>query len=116
MMNTTPTAPRAGHPPESASMQVPIEFGRERLTLEVAPDRLVRLERAACPQPLADPVRAVRDALEAPLRYPPLRQALTPDDHVTVVVDEHLPRLAELVSAVLEHIIAAGVDPAAITL
>src|SRR4029079_9521876 len=32
------------------------------------------------------------------------------------VVDEHLPRLAGLVTAVLEHVVAAGVDPAAITL
>ncbi|HEY1381391.1 MAG TPA: lactate racemase domain-containing protein [Gemmataceae bacterium] len=97
-------------------MQVPIEFGREHLTLEIRPDRLVRLERADCPPPLADPVAAVRDALESPLHYPPLRQALTPDDHVTVVVDEHLPRLPELVTAVLEHIVAAGVDPASVTL
>src|SRR5205823_854441 len=45
-----------------------------------------------------------------------LRRALTPDDHVTIVVDEHLPRLPELVTAILEHVTAAGVAPAAVTL
>ncbi len=97
-------------------MQVPIEYGRERVTVEVDPGRLVTLERADAPPPLADPVQAVRDALESPLRYPPLRRALTPDDHVTVVIDEHLPRLPEMITAVLRHITAAGVDPSAITL
>jgi nickel-dependent lactate racemase len=95
---------------------VTIEFGNARISLEIPPERLIQVERAAFPPPMADPIQAVRDALESPLRYPALRLALTPDDHVTVVVDEHLPRLAELVTAALEHIVSAGVNPAAITL
>jgi nickel-dependent lactate racemase len=97
-------------------MQIPISYGRSQLTVEVGAERLVALDQADAPPPLADPVAAVRDALEAPLRYPALRRALTPDDHVTIVVDEHLPRLPELVTAVLRHVVSAGVDPSAITL
>jgi nickel-dependent lactate racemase len=96
--------------------QVPISVGRERLTLDIPTDRLIPLERPERAAPLADPVQAVRDALESPLRYPPLRRALTPDDHVTIVVDEHLPRLAQLLTAVIEHVVSAGVAPSAITL
>src|SRR5947209_8170012 len=113
MMNHTLTTRPAADPTQ---VKVAIEFGRDRLTVEVASERLVPLSRPVAPAPLADPVRAVRDALESPLRYPALRRALTPDDHVTVVVDEHLPRLPQLVTAVLEHVVAAGVEPAAITL
>src|SRR5689334_5817985 len=109
-------APAAARPPHETTLQLPIAYGRERLPVEIDPGRLVALERAEAPPPLADPVGAVRAALESPLRYPALRRALTPDDHVTVVVDEHLPRLPELVNAVLEHVLSAGVDPAAITL
>jgi nickel-dependent lactate racemase len=93
-----------------------INYGRERLTLDVRPDRLISLERTPAPGAVADPVVAVADALEAPLHYPSLRQALTPDDHVTIVVDEGLPRLPQLVTAILEHVSRAGVSPTRVTL
>src|SRR5439155_11768812 len=97
-------------------LQVSLDYGRERLTVDVEAERLLALDRPAPPTPVADPAAAVRDALEAPLRYPPLRRALTPDDHVTVVVDERLPRLPQLVTAVVDHIASAGVSPEAVTL
>jgi nickel-dependent lactate racemase len=110
------TATTANQPAEQSAAQVSIEVGREPLVLDIPPDQLIRLDRPSYPPPLAEPVQAVRDALESPLRYPALRLALTPDDRVTVVVDEHLPRVGELVTAVLEHIVAAGVNATAITL
>jgi nickel-dependent lactate racemase len=58
----------------------------------------------------------VRDALETPHEYPPLRRALTPDDHVAIVVDEQLSRLGTLLTPLLEHIGSAAVTPEAITL
>jgi nickel-dependent lactate racemase len=97
-------------------MQISFNYGREQLTVDVAAERLVALQRPAPPTPMADPGAAVRDALDAPLRFPPLRRALTPDDHVTVVVDERLPALTEMVTAVLDHIASAGVAPEAVTL
>jgi nickel-dependent lactate racemase len=96
-------------------MRIAIDYGWERLQLEVAAERLVAGPRAGVPD-LTDPAAAVRAAVEAPFGFPPLRAALTPDDHVTVVVDEHLPGLARLLVPVLEHVTAAGVDPAALTL
>ncbi len=96
-------------------MRMVIEFGRERMEVEAAPERLVR-ERPIVAAPLADPVAAVRAALEEPFHYPALRRALTPDDHVAVVVDERLPNLGQLLTPVLEHIVQAGVAPENITL
>src|SRR5262245_12774451 len=97
-------------------MQVSIDYGRDRVTVDVPAERLLSLDRSAPPAPIVDPPGAVRDALEAPLRYPPLRRALTPDDHVTVVIDERLPGLAGLVTAVVDHIASADVAPEAVTL
>src|SRR5262245_24022910 len=97
-------------------MQVASDYGRDRLPGHGAADRLLTPARPAPPPPVSDPARAVRDAIEAPLRFPPLRRALTPDDHVTVVVDERLPWLPELLGAVLDHITSAGVAPEAVTL
>ncbi len=49
-------------------------------------------------------------------RFPRLRRALTPDDHIAIVVDEELPRLAELLVPLLEHVHSAGVAPESMTL
>ena len=65
---------------------------------------------------MADPVAAVRAALEQPHGYPALRRALTADDHVAIILDESLPRLVELLEPILEHVRDADVAPEAITL
>jgi nickel-dependent lactate racemase len=96
-------------------MRIFLDYGQERLELEVGDDNLLG-SPSVRPVDLADPASAVREALEAPFGFPPLRRALTPDDHVTIVVDERLPRLAVLLVPVLEHVASAGVGPAAITL
>src|SRR5262245_9913397 len=95
-------------------MHIRVPYGRQPIDLEIAPGRLLAQLRG--PEPLSDPAGAVRDALERPLGFPPLRRALTPDDHIAVVIDETLPGLADLLVPVLEHITSAGVSPAAITL
>src|SRR5262249_32973091 len=98
----------------TACMRVAIHYARRRLEVDIDRHRLIGQYHG--PKPLADPVAAVRQAMEAPFGFPPLRRALTPDDHVVVLVDEQLPRLAELGSVVLEHITSAGVDAANVTL
>ncbi len=97
-------------------MHAHIAWGRETLTLEVGEGNLVPGQRAPIAPDLADPVQAMRDALEHPLDYPPLRLALTPDDHVAVVVDEGIPQLGRLLTPLLEEIVKAHVKPEAITL
>lgn len=97
-------------------MRIGIGYGRELLEIDVPDDRVVGVQRQAAAPPLADPVAAVHAALETPLGFPALRRALTPDDHVAIVVDEHLPRLPHLLTALLEHITQAQVRPEAITL
>jgi nickel-dependent lactate racemase len=96
-------------------MWVGIDYGHERLELEIREEVLVGTHRAPPVPNLTDPAAAARAALEAPLGFPALRRALTPDDHVAVVVDERLPRLADLLTGVLEHVTQAHVVPAAIT-
>jgi nickel-dependent lactate racemase len=97
-------------------MHANIAWGRETLKLEVGEGNLVPSQRAPIAADLTDPVQALRDALERPLDYPPLRLALTPDDHVAVVVDEGIPQLGRLLVPLLEEIVKAHVKPGAITL
>src|SRR4051794_40895848 len=93
-----------------------LHFGRQHIDVTIPDGQLIAVRRHPPAPPLADPAAAVRDALEAPLGFPALRRALTPDDHVTVVIDEHLPRLGQLLTPVLAHLVSAGVAPEAITL
>jgi nickel-dependent lactate racemase len=97
-------------------MRVGVAYGTQRLDLDVPEQSLVGVRRTDPAPDLADAAAAVRRALEEPLGFPALRRALTPDDHVAVVVDERLPQLPVLLTAVLEHVTGAGVRPEAVTL
>jgi nickel-dependent lactate racemase len=97
-------------------MRVGIGIGRDHLELDVPERALVEVRRGAASAPIGDVAGAVGAALETPLGFPPLRRALTPDDHLAVVVDEELPRLAELLTPLFEHVGRARVVPEAITL
>jgi nickel-dependent lactate racemase len=97
-------------------MRALLSWGSQHREIEVAAGQDVPVRREPPAPALADPAAAVRDALEKPLDFPPLRRALTPDDHVAVAVDEHLPQLPRLLVPILEHVRAAGIAPEAITL
>jgi nickel-dependent lactate racemase len=66
-------------------------------------------------RPLADVPRAVAEALNNPLDYPPLARATTPGDRVAVALEPGLPRAAEVVAAVVQTLVDASVDPDGIT-
>jgi nickel-dependent lactate racemase len=97
-------------------MHFAIDYGQKRLELDLPASSVLKARSEPPAPPIADPAAAVRAALEGPHGWPPLRRALTPDDHVTVIVDEHLPQLAKLLTPVLEHIGQAGVAADAVTL
>jgi nickel-dependent lactate racemase len=97
-------------------MQVGIDYGLERLEVDVRQSHLVGVHQQPQEPPLADPVAAVRAALETPTGFPALRRALTPDDHVVVVLDEYVPLLQELLTPILQHVLEAHVARDAITL
>src|SRR5476651_200604 len=97
-------------------MRAGIAWGRHTLEVEVRAPNLLAGQRAGSVPDLADPVSALREALEHPLDYPALRLALIPDDHVAIVVDEGIPHLGRLLVPLLEHIRQANVQPDAITL
>lgn len=89
------------------------EFG---VTYTARDDAVVSGRGAAAAPNLPDPARALRDALEHPHHFPPLRRAILPDDQIAVIVDDRLPRAGELVGALLAYVVDAGVAPDGITL
>lgn len=81
----------------------------------VPAERAVTLQRVAFAAPADSPAELVREALEKPFGFEPLRRALTPDDRITVVIDPRLPHLAGMLAEVLRHLETAGVKPSAVT-
>jgi nickel-dependent lactate racemase len=96
-------------------MRISLPYGLERLEWDIQDHRIVKDRRQKPAVPISDPAAAVAQALESPLGFPALRRALTPDDHIAIVLDEGLPRPASLLVPILEHVRQAGVSPQAIT-
>jgi nickel-dependent lactate racemase len=97
-------------------MRVAVAYGQRQAEFDLAERDLLPARRQRHPAALADPVGAMRAALETPLHFPPLRRALTPDDHVVIVLDERTPQLITLLIPLLEHLNQAHVEPEAVTL
>jgi len=95
---------------------VQLVVGSEPWALTVPNGRLRPLAREPFAPPAAPPDQLVRAALESQFEGQGLRRALTPDDHVAVVIDPRLPHLAPMLAEVLRHIGSAGVAPAAVTI
>jgi len=84
------------------------------LDLEIPDERLV----ADCSQPresLAGQRKSLSQALQEPLGYPPLDQAILPGDHVTIAVDPETPGLVKVVSELAGELIHAGCSPSDLT-
>jgi nickel-dependent lactate racemase len=93
-----------------------VELADFDVSVDVRDADCVSTRRSASAPNVDDVGAAVRDALDRPHKFPPLRRALTPDDQIAVVVDERLPQLGAVVSEVLAYVVETGIDPAAITL
>jgi nickel-dependent lactate racemase len=97
-------------------MRIDIACGSRHLDVDVPTENLIAVHRQPQAERLTDPADAVRAALEQPNNYPPLRRALTPDDHIAVVVDESITALPELLPPILDHLQSAHIEPEAVTL
>lgn len=85
-----------------------LSYGREgRFTCEVDAERVLAAPTAPPPNPHF--VEDLREALRRPLEFPPLEQAVIPDDRVTLAVDRHTPGAADLVAAVWDVLAQRGV-------
>lgn len=100
--------------------------------IEIAPESLVRVERepeqgersAAATRgeesaglfAAADVAAASRDALRAPLDFPPLARATVPGDRLAIAVDEAVPLAASVVRGAVDAAAEAGISTDAVTI
>lgn len=97
--------------------RVPLTIGNPEWSIVVRPEQQVRVRRAApLPADRSPPETLLAQALEHPIASEPLRRCLTPDDRITLVVDESLPALPTLITGILQHLQTAGISPEAVTI
>ncbi|MBX6314751.1 MAG: DUF2088 domain-containing protein, partial [Isosphaeraceae bacterium] len=91
-------------------MRVEVAFRDERLEFEVPEGRLVGVWQG--PPDLSETeVRGlVLEALENPLGFPPLRQAVVPGDRVVIPWDPDVPSARSILGAICEVLTGAGVE------
>jgi nickel-dependent lactate racemase len=92
-----------------------IDYGCAHFEADVPEKRLVGIEGAADSTLLEDLAQAVSQALERPSGFPALKKALTPDDHVAIILGGRLPRFLDVLVPILEHVAQAHIEPEAIT-
>ncbi len=98
--------------------EIAIAVGRESWTVSVPEEKLVELRRteevgSASP---ASPRELVASAMASPVGLEvPIHHAFTPEDRVALVLDESLPRVAELLAGVVAHLTLGGIAASQIT-
>ncbi|HMP16759.1 MAG TPA: lactate racemase domain-containing protein, partial [Gemmatales bacterium] len=85
-------------------------MGDQMLELQFQEGTLVSGRRHAVPAIISQVEKQVTKLLNNPSEFPTLKRALTPDDHICLVVHENTNELAAVMKALLEHIQEAGVS------
>ncbi|GBD37361.1 hypothetical protein HRbin36_02492 [bacterium HR36] len=94
-------------------LTIGIAYGQTHAQFRVSRRSLLGGEPSQAGRPVVADVRAaVRQALESPLDFPPLRQALVPDDRLAIVISENYRRLPDLLVPLLEYLEKAGLSVA----
>src|SRR5262249_18529172 len=84
--------------------------------LDLPDDRLIARCGVPAVQPLEDVRAATRQALEQPLGFPPLAQAVLPGDHVVLALDRDVPDPGPVLAGLFDCLVASGLSPSDITL
>jgi hypothetical protein len=96
-------------------MRVRVDFQDEGLDFELPAERLVAAWGGPRGVGPSQQIVVIREALEQPRDYPPLRQIVVPGDQVVIALDPTTPE-ASLVLDALGHVFAeAGIEPGSLT-
>ena len=96
-------------------MRVSVEFQDEQLELELPDEMLVGLWKGPAGVAGEAAVAAVRNALEHPLGFPPVRQAVVPGDRVAIALDSSLGGITPVLRVVVDLLYQSGVEPGDVT-
>jgi nickel-dependent lactate racemase len=101
-------------PIRKSAMRVVVDFAGESLELDVSDEKVVAAWRGPAAGP-EEPEEAVRNALENPPNFPPLRQFVVSGDHVVLAVDPTIGNLESLLEPIHAILRESGVEPDGVT-
>jgi lactate racemase len=96
-------------------MRGSVEFQDEQLELELPDELLVGLWKGPAGVAGAAAVAAIRNILEHPLDFPPVRQAVVPGDRVAIALDSSLGEVGPVLSVLVDLLCQSGVDRGDVT-
>ncbi|MGA2703312.1 MAG: lactate racemase domain-containing protein [Isosphaeraceae bacterium] len=96
-------------------MRGSVEFQDEQFELELLDETLAGLWNGPAGVSGEAAAAAVRDALEQPLDFPPVRQAVVPGDRVAIALDSSLGVVGPLLSVLVDLLCQSGVEPGDVT-
>ncbi len=96
-------------------MRGSVEFQAEQFELELPDEMLVGLWKGPAGLSGEAAVAAVRHALEHPLDFPPVRQAVVPGDRVIIALDSSLGVVGPVLSVLVDLLCQSGVEPGDVT-
>ncbi len=96
-------------------MRASVEFQDEQFELELSDETLVGLWNGPAGVSKEAAVVAVRDALEQPLDFPPVRQAVVPRDRVAIALDSSPGVAGPALSVLIDLLCQSGVEPGDVT-
>ncbi len=91
-------------------MRAEVAFGDGRLSFDVPAGRFYESWEVAAGGADAEIEPLVEAALETPVDFPPLRQAVVPGDRVVIALDSDLPAVASVLAPLIRVLHAAGVE------
>ena len=98
-------------------MLATLRYGNDsQFTLDLEADALVAHCEAPRGEPLVDVATSLRAALDVPLDFPPLAQAVVPGDMVAIALDHAVPQADVLIAGIVDVLVAAKVRPEDITI
>ena len=93
-------------------MHVSVNFQDERLDFELPEERVVATWSApAGMDGTASELKRMRDALETPWDFPPLRQMIVPGDRVVIALDSSIAHARPILEVLGQTLRDAGVEP-----
>lgn len=93
-------------------MRLRVEYHDGLLEFDAPDDRLVAAFSPPM-RPEGDPRERIRNALESPIDYPPLRQVVVPGDRVVIPLDTSLPDASLVLATIAEILGEVGVESVA---
>src|ERR1041384_1034642 len=93
-----------------------VQIGSQHVALDIPEEKLLTVIREPPPSALVNISATISSVLEAPLEFPALRRALTPEDHLAILIQEEINGLVEILQGILIHVFSADVKAENITL